>query len=171
MIKREEDGEPVPAEGGSRAENATTPEVYQDEETGDGRTPDTTEMEFAADLELEHSALQLRSDVPNGNRLVPPACAICLCPYEVGDIVTHSPNEACKHAFHHECISTWLAKKPQSLCPCCRQEFCQVPPDTSDLPDIENNISGSGGASTAEISNDGSPTSLGTTTDSTNLRT
>ena len=51
MIKREEDGEPVPAEGGSRAENATTPEVYQDEETGDGRTPDTTEMEFAAEEE------------------------------------------------------------------------------------------------------------------------
>ena len=78
------------------------------------------------DLDCEFAAVRLPVDAPNGNRVVPPACAICLCPYEVGDQITHSPLEHCKHAFHYECISTWLAKKPQSHCPCCRQEFCDV---------------------------------------------
>mmetsp|Transcript_32437 Transcript_32437/g.74529 ORF Transcript_32437/g.74529 Transcript_32437/m.74529 type:complete len:155 (+) Transcript_32437:751-1215(+) len=77
--------------------------------------------------DTEFVVLQLRDPGPNGARRVPPTCAICLCPYGVDDLVTHSPREECQHAFHYECITTWLAKKPQPLCPCCRQIFCEIP--------------------------------------------
>lgn len=75
----------------------------------------------------EFAALKLSSNHPNArNREVAPSCAICLCPYEVGDSVTFSPSETCQHAFHKECIGAWMAKKKHPLCPCCRQEFCSL---------------------------------------------
>lgn len=76
--------------------------------------------------ELEFAALQLSGEHPNGNTQVPALCAICLCSYELDDSVTYSPNRACRHAFHTECISTWITKKETPLCPCCRQEFCSL---------------------------------------------
>mmetsp|Transcript_9295 Transcript_9295/g.13229 ORF Transcript_9295/g.13229 Transcript_9295/m.13229 type:complete len:352 (-) Transcript_9295:484-1539(-) len=100
---------------------------------------DETEHEFAA-LTLPSTRQQQRVSgvgidddttadalpVQNGSRTVPAACAICLCPYEDGDSVTWSPREECQHAFHTDCIVPWLAKKESALCPCCRQEFCDV---------------------------------------------
>mmetsp|Transcript_26405 Transcript_26405/g.39032 ORF Transcript_26405/g.39032 Transcript_26405/m.39032 type:complete len:246 (+) Transcript_26405:133-870(+) len=65
-------------------------------------------------------------DVINGKREVPAVCTICLASYEIGDSVCHSPNEHCIHVFHTDCAVTWLSKKDQTLCPCCRQEFCEV---------------------------------------------
>ncbi len=70
-------------------------------------------------------------------------CAVCLSRYEVGDEVVWSPNSACQHAFHKECILEWLVKmyKQRRLqaaecnpCPCCRQEFATLdsPPDASE---------------------------------------
>ncbi|KAL7510142.1 hypothetical protein ACHAXN_010647 [Cyclotella atomus] len=71
-------------------------------------------------------------------------CAICLASYEPYDKISWSSNEGCTHAFHNECILTWLATlgdkwsrqqrftdglEPDELlryeleCPCCRQEF------------------------------------------------
>jgi len=44
-------------------------------------------------------------------------CAICLCPYEEGDIRIFS--KRCSHAFHKECILEWLVKS-HNECPCCR---------------------------------------------------
>mmetsp|Transcript_21746 Transcript_21746/g.38327 ORF Transcript_21746/g.38327 Transcript_21746/m.38327 type:complete len:1039 (-) Transcript_21746:340-3456(-) len=44
-------------------------------------------------------------------------CAICLCPYEEGDIRIFS--KRCTHAFHKECILEWLVKS-HNECPCCR---------------------------------------------------
>ena len=44
-------------------------------------------------------------------------CAICICPYEEGDIRIFS--KRCPHGFHKECILEWLAKS-HSECPCCR---------------------------------------------------
>jgi len=44
-------------------------------------------------------------------------CAICLCPYEEGDIRIFS--KRCTHAFHKECILEWLVKG-HNECPCCR---------------------------------------------------
>lgn len=73
-------------------------------------------------LEEESGQLKLR----NGN-LVPNCCAICLCSYEVGDVVTWSSNPRCVHAFHRECVTDWLIKmQPETPCPCCRQEFTDL---------------------------------------------
>lgn len=44
-------------------------------------------------------------------------CAICLCPYEEGEIRILS--KRCSHAFHKECILEWLVKS-HNECPCCR---------------------------------------------------
>jgi hypothetical protein len=80
------------------------------------------------ELDLYHSGtLVLPQEGPNtGSRAVSGVCAICLCPYESGDAVSWSPNETCQHAFHKECLVPWLAKKDQSNCPICRQEFVTV---------------------------------------------
>jgi len=84
--------------------------------------------------ESEYSHVQLPADATNGNRMVPSACAICLCPYEVGDRVSWSPHEHCPHAFHHDCIVSWLDKKREHLCPCCRQEFCTIESEAAPAP-------------------------------------
>ena len=96
-----------------------------------GIPPSSSQEEHDDDIyfeesEREYSHLQLPADTTNGNRMVPSACAICLCPYEVGDTVSWSPHEHCPHAFHRDCIVSWLAKKREHLCPCCRQEFCTM---------------------------------------------
>lgn len=88
----------------------------------------TTEYDLylVDDSEREFSHLTLPEDSHHGARMVPAACAICLCPYEVGDEVSWSPESECQHAFHRDCITSWLSKKRQQLCPCCRQVFCRV---------------------------------------------
>jgi len=47
-------------------------------------------------------------------------CAICICPYEEGDIRIFS--KRCPHVFHKECILEWLVKC-HNECPCCRKEM------------------------------------------------
>lgn len=55
-------------------------------------------------------------------------CAICLCPYQVGEQVTFAAfGHACSHAFHTDCIVPWLSKKTEPACPVCRQPFCPTP--------------------------------------------
>mmetsp|Transcript_25105 Transcript_25105/g.35164 ORF Transcript_25105/g.35164 Transcript_25105/m.35164 type:complete len:357 (-) Transcript_25105:457-1527(-) len=58
-----------------------------------------------------------------GHRVISGVCAICICPYEVGERVTWSTNESCSHAFHEECILSWLGKG-KKRCPVCRNYFC-----------------------------------------------
>mmetsp|Transcript_109179 Transcript_109179/g.163303 ORF Transcript_109179/g.163303 Transcript_109179/m.163303 type:complete len:365 (-) Transcript_109179:128-1222(-) len=80
---------------------------------------------------MDHSLLSLPPDGENANRTVPGGCAICLCPYESGDVVTWSREVQCAHAFHTECIVPWLAKKQKDpKCPCCRQDYCMIQPVT-----------------------------------------
>lgn len=72
---------------------------------------------ISAKIRPEAAASQISS------RNVPISCAICLSKYKVKDEVTWSTNPECKHCFHKTCISQWLSKKDNSLCPCCRREF------------------------------------------------
>jgi Ring finger domain len=90
------------------------------------------------------------TDYVNANRTVPGVCAICLCGYEIGDSVTWSKQTECQHAFHHECIVPWLAKKNdgQPKCPCCRQVYCSIQPITfSDL--MNSNVAAAAAAAAA----------------------
>lgn len=78
--------------------------------------------------------------INGGPRLVPGTCSICLCEYEVGDSIVWSSNVNCQHAFHEDCILTWLTKKEEqssssgsdeeqqneAICPFCRQPFIAV---------------------------------------------
>jgi hypothetical protein len=55
-------------------------------------------------------------------------CAICLDPYQPGQVVAWS--SGCRHAFHQDCIAHYLAKKMiggETPCPSCRQKFCDLP--------------------------------------------
>lgn len=47
-------------------------------------------------------------------------CAICICPYDVGDIRIFS--KKCPHSFHKDCLFEWLVKNHHE-CPCCRSEM------------------------------------------------
>lgn len=112
----------------------------EEPQTADEEAPEAAVMEEVDldDSSREYAALKLDTDHENGDREVPASCAICLCGYEPGDDVTYSPNVACQHAFHTECIKAWMVKKEQPLCPCCRQEFCTLAPvgeDVSNEPD------------------------------------
>ena len=55
-------------------------------------------------------------------------CAVCLCEFEAEDKLRLLPK--CSHAFHMECIDTWLLS--HSTCPLCRASL---------LPDISPNNS------------------------------
>lgn len=46
-------------------------------------------------------------------------CAICLCPYEQGELIINS--KRCSHLFHKVCILEWLVKN--DVCPCCRVDM------------------------------------------------
>jgi hypothetical protein len=112
-------------------------EKLPEEDVELGGIPPSLSQEENFDIyfeESEYSHVQLPADATNGNRMVPSACAICLCPYEVGDRVSWSPHEHCPHAFHHDCIVSWLDKKREHLCPCCRQEFCTIESEAAPAP-------------------------------------
>ena len=72
------------------------------------------------------SAMSARAVAPT---TVPNCCAVCLCPYETGDVVVRSSKfPDCPHAFHEECIVEWLVKMQAGApCPCCRSEFIDLP--------------------------------------------
>ena len=48
-------------------------------------------------------------------------CFLCLGEYTNGSQVCCSPNPACNHGFHKECIVEWLMKR--DVCPLCREDF------------------------------------------------
>lgn len=107
------------------------------------------DVEMGDDLTDAH-ALQLPKNQFRGDRIVPGGCAICLSAYEPGDCVSWSPKAECQHAFHQSCIIPWLAKKDEPKCPCCRQDFCIIPPITpaqmAQLASLSNNNHNSAGS-------------------------
>ena len=62
-------------------------------------------------------------------KTVPNCCAICLSSYKAGESVVWSASGKCSHAFHQDCVLEYLGsvKGDKILCPCCRQDFCDVP--------------------------------------------
>mmetsp|Transcript_26670 Transcript_26670/g.39615 ORF Transcript_26670/g.39615 Transcript_26670/m.39615 type:complete len:249 (-) Transcript_26670:407-1153(-) len=87
------------------------------------------ETDYAALILPSSSRTNPKTKKPYPNsgpsRPVQISCAICLSPYEVGDVVSWSLNAQCSHAFHQDCIISWLVqqKDDEPLCPCCRQNF------------------------------------------------
>ena len=55
------------------------------------------------------------------------ACAICLEPYQDGEIVGASRNPNCEHIFHLNCIVNWLIQRDE--CALCRAPFVAVEGD------------------------------------------
>ena len=76
----------------------------------------------ASDTEDVHSYLRLLVKDKKGNlRIVDGQCAICILEYEPDDKVVWSGLQ-CQHAFHTDCMLTWLAKG-MKRCPTWRQWF------------------------------------------------
>jgi hypothetical protein len=49
-------------------------------------------------------------------------CPVCLDPFHVGEEVTWSKLQHCRHTFHYECIIPWLVLG-HVHCPVCREVF------------------------------------------------
>lgn len=48
-------------------------------------------------------------------------CPICLDTYKIGDDIAWSKNEECHHAFHLDCVMSWLMENDN--CPLCRADY------------------------------------------------
>jgi len=48
-----------------------------------------------------------------------PVCSICLIEYEPTDLIFKS--KSCPHMFHAECLLSWLERRNNTECPCCRE--------------------------------------------------
>lgn len=89
---------------------------------------DTEHHEAETDVESQTGLIE----IPSTGVVFPNCCAVCLCPYEVGETVVWSTNPNCQHAFHDECIIQWLTKmRKGEPCPCCRQQFVDLSPEGS----------------------------------------
>jgi hypothetical protein len=125
-------------------QHATGADAEADENDADGDTANTkynveAAMSDVNEDECDTGYLVLRggntqTQQQQQKRKVPNGCAICLGPYEVGEVVVWSSNAACQHAFHEECMVDWLCKmvliqsqnRDSTPCPCCRQEFTDL---------------------------------------------
>jgi hypothetical protein len=57
-------------------------------------------------------------------RFSPDSCSICLETFQKGDEMCASPNRACSHIFHRDCILDWLLT--HEICPICRRNYLQL---------------------------------------------
>lgn len=77
-------------------------------------------------------------------------CAVCLCEFEGEDRLRLLPK--CSHAFHMDCIDTWLLS--HSTCPLCRRSL--LPDDNSGLVTVHHDLLQLG-SSRSSIDNEGVP--------------
>jgi hypothetical protein len=145
MNQDNEGGEQVEDEESNAKENATatsgvsfselrsTHVSYMNDYDDEGEASEFSALVIPSALDCK---AELNDRDPAGKWIVPNSCAICLSGYDIGSSVTWSPLvngegklPLCQHAFHTECILTWLSKKNgDSLhCPCCRQDFISSP--------------------------------------------
>eukprot|EP00978_Attheya_sp_CCMP212_P020694 scaffold59538_cov59-Attheya_sp.AAC.3 len=119
--------------GASFSELRSTYVSYMEDYDDEGEASEFSALVIPAALDCK---TELNDKDPMGKWIVPNSCAICLSGYEIGSSVTWSPLvngegklPLCQHAFHTECILTWLSKQNgDSLqCPCCRQDFISSP--------------------------------------------
>jgi hypothetical protein len=72
--------------------------------------------------EVPECLVKIANSVTGQPRYVEGSCSICLLDYNVGDAVIRSTRRDCSHAFHDECILSWLCKG-KKRCPICRNFF------------------------------------------------
>lgn len=91
------------------------------------------DSELIDDIEMDQTSILILPISEKSTRYSPNCCAICLCSYEIGETIVWSSNNSCHHVFHYECILQWLVKMRKGTpCPCCRQEFTDIPPVTEE---------------------------------------
>lgn len=78
---------------------------------------------FSCDIENQESldtAEPSRLDEDNGGQM----CPICLEEYTLGDNISWSRYQKCRHAFHKNCIEGWLKQLDrEGCCPFCRGPY------------------------------------------------
>jgi hypothetical protein len=83
---------------------------------------DTDWCRWSEDSSREKQKRQMRSDANfdfqlySATNTVSDECTICLHRYCQDEEVVRSKH--CRHAFHEDCLATWLCSRPS--CPCCR---------------------------------------------------
>lgn len=63
-------------------------------------------------------------DANNEQQQQQPSCAVCLDPFQEGDLVARAQNDACKHLYHKDCIAEWLLQNME--CPLCKRNFLSL---------------------------------------------
>ena len=119
----------VSLDNSSSTSSSTVEESHGDDDTvGGGCQPWRLPRPRCCFQQTTTSTLSSKSQSTSTSqqqRLVEESCAICLHPYALHETVVWSPNRACIHCFHQDCVVPWLVSRPskQQLCPCCRQPF------------------------------------------------
>jgi hypothetical protein len=83
----------------------------------------TTNSTPDADYDHDFGDFQCRND-----------CHICMEEFEVGDKVSWSASDTCKHTYHFQCIKEWLLKKKD--CPYCRQTMLPIDEAFTDMAQL-----------------------------------
>lgn len=109
---------------GSLSSPSPTPESHDK----DGVSPDSSSLFCSTDDNHLKSSSATATSSPlhhTSRQYVHDSCAICLEPYQAGDVVVWSCTESCPHVFHKTCFVDYLLsyRSPGTPCPACRQPF------------------------------------------------
>ncbi len=87
---------------------------------------DNNTEEISSDGSTTSSTSSSSSDIESNPKCVSNLCAICLEEYHEGETIVWASNKKCPHAFHRDCLVSYLVKvktENHYPCPCCRQNF------------------------------------------------